>query len=309
MQPYNSDAKVVKGLGIANLVISIVSIVLLIICLAFACVGIDYIAKAATSDGDIVGQDVIEFSDTLSDELAAMGNGALNTLSTGEVGNIKDILTNANLKEIHALGSALMYADLTQAEKQLKVIDKKYDLGLDIDAIIVDLGSMSDYSLGALGDYLLDLDHDDLMETANQLKGLSTDELRQNIDEVNGLLDSDENITLVAEGVSALIVAFFVFYIAINVLVLVTAALAIRNCRKPNKLTATFVLSIVSAVITFFTACWISTILLVIMAVYIGKVRKYRDSANDGNADGGNAAAADAAQNAAPSGVTPVAPQ
>ncbi len=66
---------------------------------------------------------------------------------------------------------------------------------------------------------------------------------------------------------------------------LVAAILALRNYNNPAKLGGAFGWSIVAAIASFFAGGWVSTVLFIVAAVYIGKLRRaWKEGAFDNNA-------------------------
>ena len=283
MQPYHSDAKVVKGLGIATLVLSILSIVLLALCLAFAGAVTDYAVKAVSSS--TTAQDVIEQSESISDSFDDL-NDALDLFTTINADDAALVFDNASLDEVHALGKALKSADMAKVEKQLEKINKEYSLGIDTDAMIAVLGAASTTVQKEFGSYLLDLDAQDLDELISSFASFDSPDIAQDVTQINDALKTGEGRAALTNGIGTLIMVLIGLGMAANVITIITSALAIANCRKPEKLTAAFVLSIVSAVLSLITTSFISLVLYIVMAVYIAKVRKYRSVAGAAPASG-----------------------
>lgn len=84
---------------------------------------------------------------------------------------------------------------------------------------------------------------------------------------------SDEVIAM-ATGTLSLVSVFFGGAIIVSVVSLIAGILALRNANKPEKLSVAFGLGIAGAVVNFLLGNLITTVLLVIMVVYVSKVRK-----------------------------------
>lgn len=270
-----SASKTVKGLGIATLVISILSIIALVASMAFVGVITNYIAEELT--GDEVAQDVVDKSESLDSELKQL-NQLLDLGSAVDYDDMGVLFGNASVKEIHALGKALESGKDAKVKKQLKAINDEYGLGIDVAALTDALDSLSTGAKKTLGACLVDMDADDLSEASSAFIEWSGSELSQDMADISNMFNTKEGRSELTKSIGGVIVVFIGIALVFSIITLIASAMAISNCRKPQKLGATFVMSIISAVLSLLTCSLISMVLYIIMAVYISKVRKAGNS-------------------------------
>lgn len=301
---YESDAKVVHGLGIATLVLSILGIV---VSLALI-VGAGAVTSVATEvlDPEVgVMESIIDSNDDWS-ELSDDADEFLQLLGEDNVKDIEAIVDSVTVKEINGFGAVVATDDAKKIETALKAIESKYGIDINAKELAKSITNLSPSGVYAIAEELMDMDHSDLNDLRQALSMYDA----KYIDGLKGLKDSTVNgqaEQVAVAGLVAVVIAGLVWMIVAYVVSLVAAVLAMRNCRKPDQLTGAFVWSIIAAVLGFFSGHFITMILLIIMCVYIGKVRKFRSEL----AAGAPAAPAGAAEASPvqPTGAAPLPPQ
>lgn len=289
-------SKTVKGLGIAVVVLSALS---LLVSFGVLAVGAGVMASA---------------EDTAAETTQALQENGL----SDEIGNLLDATQGLDSKTLVALSEYLSSLDVKQAQKLgdavaqkdvkaiTKIVNKTSEsLTKTQKSIVLDaFTNLSKSNSKAIGDVLKDMDEQDLKDATELMLSMSNGSLSQII---GGALSEDQDLTNedIQQKLTANIIGLgggLVFALGITGLVaallsLFAGILAIRNCANPAKLTAAFVLSILAAVCAFFIARLVSMVLLIVMAVYVAKLRSLRyrpdaDGSGSGTAVGGSAAAA-----------------
>lgn len=272
---YESDAKVVHGLGIATLVLSILG-VLTSLALIFG-VGV---VKNVVVDTFATESNPLESFIESDVDLSQVSDGAdefLQWLGEADIKDFEAVADSVTVKEINGFGNVILTGDASKIETALKGIESKYNLDIDAKQMAKDITSLGDNGILAMGETFADMDKDDLNDLRN---ALSMYDLKY-VDDLKSFkqsVDSSETQQAVVNGIMAVVVALIVWTLVAYIISLIAAVLAMRNCCKPAQLTGAFVWSIIAAVVGFFSGHLITMVLLIIMCVYIGKVRKCRSA-------------------------------
>lgn len=276
---YESDAKVAHGLGIATLVLSILGIV---VSLALI-LGVGAVKSVVVEALEPSGNAIESFVETDSDlsQISDVADEFIDWLGEANVKDFEAVAHSVTVKEINGFGKVVLTGDADKVEVALKGIESEYGLDIDAKGMAKSITSLSPNAIKAFGGALSEMDKDDLNDLRS---GLSMYDL-QYLEDFKNLKQSatnPESQQLVVDGITAVVIAVIVWMIVAYVISLIAAVLTMRNCRKPEQLTGAFIWSIIAAVIGFFSGHFITMILLIIMCVYIAKVRKFRAQFADG---------------------------
>ena len=263
----------VHGLGIATLVLSILGILVSLALVFGAGVVKGVVVEMLDPESGAV-ESFIE-SDVDLSEVSDGFDEFIDFLGEANIKDFEAVAYSVTVKEINGFGKVILTDDADKIETALKGIEHKYNLDIDAKQMAKSIAGLSDNGVKAIGETLADMDKDDLNDLRN---ALSAYDLKY----VDGLknfkqsMESGEGEQAVVNGIMAVLVAVVVWMVVAYLIALVAAVLAMRNCRKPAQLTGAFVWSIIAAVIGFFSGHLITMVLLIIMCVYINKVRKFR---------------------------------
>lgn len=283
---YESDAKVVRGLSIATIVLSVLGILVAIALTACAGLLVSTAINAYTSDSSSIQRSVDpdgDFADSIEDV-----NQLFKVINDADIDDFELLLGNAKVKEINAFGKVVQTADRKSIKIALDAIDDRYGLDMDTDEMSKALTGIKPSATKAIGKELAEMDKDDvdgLLDVLVYIDGEDIDSLPDMIDTLSESPEAQAVQKLIAVVVSLVIFAM----IGASVIALVAAVLSLRNCRKPEKLTGAFVWSIIAAVVSFCAGHWITMVLLIITCVYISKIRKYRSGLQGAQSEGPSA--------------------
>lgn len=270
---YESDARVVHGLGIATLVLSILGI-LASLALAFGAGVVANVAVDVLDPEYGVMQDIIDSDSDLSD-ISDDADELIQLLHEADVEDFEAVANAVTVKEINGFGKVVMTGDAAKIETALKGVSAKYKLDIDEKGMAKAITGLSAKGVHEVGELLSDMDKDDLSDLRSLLSAHDAGYLNH-VEGFKQAMESGEGEQVIVSGIMAVVVAIIVWMIVAYIISLIAAILAMRNCRKPAQLTGAFVWSIIAAAVGFFSGHLITMVLLIIMCVYIGKVRKYR---------------------------------
>lgn len=288
---YEPEAKVVRGLSIATIVLSILGILLSIALV----IGAGFLANFAIDEYESGSSSSIEKifddDDEVNDVFEDFGQ-MIEALDSKTSSDFAALFNTASASEIRAFGRVVQTTDKAQIKKALAAFEDKYSLDIDEATMAKFLTNFSAGTTVAIGSELADIDKDDLKDLARALemisdgKGYGMHEESDGHGQNNAFGDDSLNSgeQLVMQLVSSMIIVLIVLTLIVYIVSLVAAILSMRNCRRPEKLTGAFVWSIVAAVLSFCACHIITMVLLIINCVYISKVRKYRALGQGGSA-------------------------
>lgn len=306
---YKSDARVVRGLSIATIVLSVLGIIVSFALVAGAGLVTSAVIDEYGSSGGSSIEEIFGGDDGVSDVYEDFGQ-MIEALDSETSSDFAALFNTAKVSEINAFGRVVQTADKAQIKKALAAFEGKYGFDIDEAKMAKLLTSFSEGTTYAIGTELADMDRDDLKDLAHALELISAGssyglhEKHESHEQHNTFGDSGLNSgeQLVAQLFSSVLIVLLVCVVIVYVVSLVAAILALRNCRKPEKLTGAFVWNIVAAVLSGLACHLITMVLLIISCVYISKVRKCRDLPH-------GAAPAPEASPVQPAGQPPVPPQ
>lgn len=280
---YESDAKVVRGLSIATIVLSVLGILASIALIAGVGVVTSTVINEYEGNGGSI-EELFDLDEDASDVYEDFGQ-MIDALDEQTTADFAQLFGTAKVSEINAFGKVVQTTDKAQIKKALAAFDDKYDLDLDEAKMAKFLTSFSEGTTIAIGSELADLDKDDLQDLASALAKISTSnayglhEKHESHEQHNTFGDTSlsSGEELAAQFFAGVLIALIVLATAVYVVSLIAAILSLRNCRKPDKLTGAFVWSIIAAVLSCLACHLITTVLLIISCVYISKVRKFRE--------------------------------
>ncbi|MGN0038294.1 MAG: hypothetical protein ACI36Y_04040 [Coriobacteriales bacterium] len=265
---HESSSKVVRGLSIATIVLSILGIVFVL--------GLG--ACSATFTTAVEKELVDPVADQPFDIEGYMGeiSDAMEEITGTSLTDFSLLVVNNDISAVHELGQVIQGGDAAQIEKMPKSMAKKS--GADIDAhqlalSFVGLGVEDMREFGIALQQVTEEDYLDLIVVLSDANGLYAH-----------AGDPVGNYTVgeVGDTVSKLIIALIWFFVIVDVLgcavTLVASVLSLRNASNPDKLTGAFVWSIIGAVIALLGCRLITMALLIINCVYIHKVRSFRQA-------------------------------
>ncbi len=268
-------SKTVKGLGIAVVVLSVLS---LLVSFGLIAVGSGVVATAEDTAAETT-QALQEnsLSEDISNFLeATQGLDSKTMLALG------DYLSSLDVKQVHSLGDVVAQKDVKAITKFIKKTSgglSNSDKSIVLDAFT----NLSESNSKSVGEVLKGMNEDDLNDAIELMTSMSEGSLNQIISDAKSegfdLTSKDVQQELAADIVGlggSLLITLGIIGLVVSLLSLFAGILAIRNNDKPNKLTAAFVLSIFAAVCTLVTGRLVSMILLIVLAVYVGKVRSLR---------------------------------
>lgn len=269
-------SKTVKGLGIAVVVLSVISILVSFMLIA---VGTGVIATAdetAATTNEILEEAGV--SKDISNLLEATEGLDGSTLIA-----LGDYLGSLDVDQVHHLGDVM-------ADKNVKAITKFInktagDLDASEKSIVLDaLTNLNKNNSKTLGEALQAVEQNDLDDLSSLMVSMSSGSLGQIINDAkqesgqNSGKDVSQQLTSNVIGLGGgMLVALGIMGLIASLLALVAGILGICNNTKPSKLTGAFVLGIIAAICAFFTGRIVSMILLIIMTVYVSKVRALRN--------------------------------
>lgn len=305
---YESDAKVVRGLSVATIVLSVLGILASIALIAGAGVVTSTVINEYEGNGGSI-EELFDLDEDASDVYEDFGQ-MIDALDEQTTADFAQLFGTAKVSEINAFGKVVQTTDKAQIKKALAAFDDKYDLDLDEAKMAKFLTSFSKGTTIAIGSELADLGKDDLQDLASALAKISTSnayglhEKHESHEQHNTFGDTSlsSGEELAAQLFAGVLIALIVLATAVYVVSLIAAILSLRNCRKPDKLTGAFVWSIIAAVLSCLACHLITTVLLIISCVYISKVRKFRELPQ-------GAASASEASPVQPAGQPPIPPQ
>lgn len=280
---YESDAKVVRGLSIATIVLSVLGILASIALVAGAGVVASTVINEYEDNGGSI-EELFDLDEGVSDVYEDFGQ-MIDALDEQTTADFAQLFGTAKVSEINAFGKVVQTTDKAQIKKALAAFDDKYDLDLDEVKMAKFLTSFSKSTTVAIGSELADLDKDDLQDLASALAKISTSnayglhEKHESHEQHNTFGDTSLSggEELAAQLFAGILIALIVLATAVYVVSLIAAILSLRNCRKPDKLTGAFVWSIIAAVLSCLACHLITMVLLIISCVYISRVRKFRE--------------------------------
>lgn len=268
-------SKTVKGLGIAVVVLSVLS---LLVSFGLIAVGSGVVATAEDTAAETT-QALQEnsLSEDISNFLeATQGLDSKTMLALG------DYLSSLDVKQVHSLGDVVAQKDVKAITKFIKKTSgslSNSDKSIVLDAFT----NLSESNSKSVGEVLKGMNEDDLNDAIELMTSMSDGSLNQIISDAKSegfdLTSKDVQQELAADIVGlggSLLITLGVIGLIVSLLSLFAGILAIRNNAKPGKLTAAFVLSIFAAVCALVTGRLVSMILLIVLAVYVGKVRSLR---------------------------------
>lgn len=280
---YESDAKVVRGLSIATIVLSVLGILASIALIAGAGVVTSTVINEYEDNGGSI-EELFNLDEDASDVYEDFGQ-MIDALDEQTTADFAQLFGTAKVSEINAFGKVVQTTDKAQIKKALAAFNDKYDLDLDEAKMAKFLTSFSKGTTIAIGSELADLDKDDLQDLASALAKISTSnayglhEKHESHEQHNTFGDTSlsSGEELAAQLFAGILIVLIVLATAVYVVSLIAAILSLRNCRKPDKLTGAFVWSIIAAVLSCLACHLITMVLLIISCVYISKVRKFRE--------------------------------
>lgn len=280
---YESDARVVRGLSIATIVLSVLGILASIALIAGAGVVTSTVINEYEDNGGSI-EEIFDLDEDVSDVYEDFGQ-MIEALDEQTTADFAHLFGTAKVSEINAFGKVVQTTDKAQIKKALAAFDDKYDLDLDEAKMAKFLTSFSKGATIAIGSELADLDKDDLKDLAGALAKIGASnayglhEKHESHEQHNTFGDTSlsSGEELAAQLFASVLIVLIVLATAVYVVSLIAAILSLRNCRKPDKLTGAFVWSIIAAVLSCLAYHLITTVLLIISCVYISKVRKYRE--------------------------------
>lgn len=280
---YESDARVVRGLSIATIVLSVLGILASIALIAGAGVVTSTVINEYEDNGGSI-EEIFDLDEDVSDVYEDFGQ-MIEALDEQTTADFAHLFGTAKVSEINAFGKVVQTTDKAQIKKALAAFDDKYDLDLDEAKMAKFLTSFSKGATIAIGSELADLDKDDLKDLAGALAKIGASnayglhEKHESHEQHNTFGDTSlsSGEELAAQLFASVLIVLIVLATAVYVVSLIAAILSLRNCRKPDKLTGAFVWSIIAAVLSCLACHLITTVLLIISCVYISKVRKYRE--------------------------------
>lgn len=271
---YESDAKTVRGLSVATIVLSILGIVLSLALTMLVGWMVNVAVDAYTSEQSSPLESIVEPDSGLMDSVDDV-NQLFEVLDNADIEDFELVLANAKVKEINAFGKVVQTADPKLIKTALDAFDDKYGLDIDTKEMTEALTSIKPKATKAIGEELAEMDKDDVDGLLDILGYIDEEDIDSLPDMIDTLSETPE--VKAAKSVIAAAISFFVIaMIGASVVALIAAILSLRNCRRPEKLTGAFVWSIIAAVLAFFAAHWITMILLIITCVYVSKIRKFR---------------------------------
>lgn len=280
---YESDAKVVRGLSIATIVLSVLGILASIALVAGAGVVASTVINEYEDNGGSI-EELFDLDEGVSDVYEDFGQ-MIDALDEQTTADFAQLFGTAKVSEINAFGKVVQTTDKAQIKKALAAFEDKYDLDLDEAKMAKFLTSFSKGTTIAIGSELADLDKDDLQDLASALAKISTSnayglhEKHESHEQHNTFGDTSlsSGEELAAQLFAGILIVLIVLATAVYVVSLIAAILSLRNCRKPDKLTGAFVWSIIAAVLSCLACHLITMVLLIISCVYISRVRKFRE--------------------------------
>lgn len=278
-------SKTVKGLSIAVVVLSVISVLV-----SFGLIAIGTGVIATADETAAATNQVLEESG-VSKDIANLLD-ATEGLDGSTLIALGDYLGTLDVEQAHRLGDAV-------AEKNVKAITKFInktagDLDAGEKSIVLDaLTNLNKSNSKTIGEVLQSMNEDDLDGLPSLMVSMSSGSLGQIINDAKQE-SGDTSGKAVGQQLTSNIIGLGggmlamlgVMGLIASLLALIAGILGICNNTKPSKLTGAFVLSIIAAICALFTGRLISLILLIIMTVYIGKARSLRDqpAASDSSA-------------------------
>ncbi|MDO4182626.1 MAG: hypothetical protein Q4E12_03340 [Coriobacteriia bacterium] len=251
----NPASKTVKGLSIAVIVLSALGMLLGLL-LALVAVPISQTIDAAISES---GSITVEASTTLTaEEVDALlsSDGALSSLTEEQATAVRNVLGSLVSGDYTTLASMVDFTDATTLQGLVDLFASLTDTQIqDIATKFNDPTLVT--SLQDLRDQLAAMTPSDVQYAAHMFEYLTP----ENVGTTTKFLTATMFVVL---GVIGIIVC------AIS---LIAGILALRNAGKKEKLMGAFVWTIIAAIVAFFSARIVSMILLIILAVFINKVR------------------------------------
>lgn len=263
---YESSSRVVRGLSIATIVLSIIGIVMAL-----------GLGACSSSVVGIVEQEIVEpvssestnlrgYLDEIDDAFDEFTGAALSEFGT--------LLAYSDTADLHKLGKAIAEGDQAKVERIIDSIANDADVNIDSALMaksFMQLGAEDAHEFGLALQQVTDAD---LMNMVMFVSG-AQQTLETSADELG-----DYSVGEISTAVSGIILVVIWILVVLDILgcavTIVAAVLAMRNASNPAKLSGAFVWSIVGAVIALLGCRIITMVLLIINCVYIHKVRSYR---------------------------------
>ena len=263
---YESSSRVVRGLSIATIVLSVIGIVMAL-----------GLGACSSSVVGIVEQEIVEPVSSESTNLR--GNldeidDAFDEFTGAALSEFGTLLAYSDTADLHKLGKALAEGDQAKVERIIDSIANDADVNIDSALMaksFMQLGAEDAHEFGLALQQVTDAD---LMNMVMFVSG-AQQTLETSADELG-----DYSVGEISTAVSGIILVVIWILVVLDILgcavTIVAAVLAMRNASNPAKLSGAFVWSIVGAVIALLGCRIITMVLLIINCVYIHKVRSYR---------------------------------
>lgn len=273
---YESDSKTVRGINIAILAISILSVILLGIVACSGSVITSAINKYIDDNGSIAADIFEQVDSELVDDLGIFMDD-LSSMSAQDVNNLGKAVSEIDASDLRGISQSLNEGDVSPLAALIAQGAQEANVELDAKGLTQMLASLSRADMAELADEISTISETELSEIAIALQSVTPENMNDFRSLINGAQDGKIEQATVNFIWTFIFVAVIIEIIAC-VVAIVSAVLAMRNCREPQKLTAAFVMAIVSASLAFITGRLISMVLLIISAVFISKVRKVKEA-------------------------------
>ena len=263
---YESSSRVVRGLSIATIVLSVIGIVMAL-----------GLGACSSSVVGIVEQEIVEPVSSESPNLR--GNldeidDAFDEFTGAALSEFGTLLAYSDTADLHKLGKAIAEGDQAKVERIIDSIANDADVNIDSALMaksFMQLGAEDAHEFGLALQQVTDAD---LMNMVMFVSGA------QQTLETSAYELGDYSVGEISTAVSGIILVVIWILVVLDILgcavTIVAAVLAMRNASNPAKLSGAFVWSIVGAVIALLGCRIITMVLLIINCVYIHKVRSYR---------------------------------
>ena len=263
---YESSSRVVRGLSIATIVLSVIGIVMAL-----------GLGACSSSVVGIVEQEIVEPVSSESTNLR--GNldeidDAFDEFTGAALSEFGTLLAYSDTADLHKLGKAIAEGDQAKVERIIDSIANDADVNIDSALMaksFMQLGAEDAHEFGLALQQVTDAD---LMNMVMFVSGA------QQTLETSAYELGDYSVGEISTAVSGIILVVIWILVVLDILgcavTIVAAVLAMRNASNPAKLSGAFVWSIVGAVIALLGCRIITMVLLIINCVYIHKVRSYR---------------------------------
>lgn len=250
----NTAAKTVRGLSLAAIILAALSIVICAFSFASSALIPGVVNAIIRTDAIPVAVE----SGIGSTKDAAKLKIAVDSLNDPDLDPISDLLGAAAEGDVQGI---LSQTNIGDPEKLQKLADS--------------FASLTDQQINEIVLKVPDIDAEELKKARDAAASTSPEEIDKLYTVLNGA--STEDIIVGATGLAvAALFAIIGWILLCSVISLIAGILGMKNAKRPEKLGAAFVWSIIGAVAGAFSGRVATMVILIINAIYIDKARKFQ---------------------------------